>query len=229
MDRNIRTIALFTLRVFLYALVMILLNFAFFHDAQTITSTGKFGENSWTEILQEIFLFGLGILMLVSSRYDAVLKPLTYLMSVFFFMAFIREFNNQIPWWFYLEIPLILLFTGLLINYRKKILAAVNKLLDNRALAWLVIGFLVTFVFSRLFGRTAFWEHLLEADYNRWAKNAAEEGIELLGYALMFIGGVELLVETIRAPLLPSASLRERRSATNAQRPETGKAETGNR
>jgi hypothetical protein len=198
MDRNIRAVVFFALRVFLYALIMFLLNVVLFHDAQTVTSTGKFGENSWTEILQEAFLFCLGILMLFTSRTDSVLKPMTNLMSLIFFMAFIREFNNQVPWWFYLEIPLILLFLGLLITYRKKLTDSVYVLLENRALAWLVIGFLVTFVFSRLFGRTSFWEHLLETDYNRWAKNAAEEGIELLGYALMFIGGIEMLVEAIR-------------------------------
>ena len=82
--------------------------------------------------------------------------------------------------------------------FRKSLFESFYALLNHRAISWLVIGFLVTFVFSRLFGRTVFWEHLLESDYNRWAKNAAEEGIELLGYALMFIGGVEMLVETRR-------------------------------
>jgi hypothetical protein len=112
-------------------------------------------------------------------------------------MAFIREFNNQIPWWFYLEIPLLLILAYLLSRFRKSLFNAIYELVNRRAISWLVIGFLVTFVFSRLFGRTPFWEQLLEADYNRWAKNAAEEGIELLGYALMFIGGIEILVDAI--------------------------------
>lgn len=197
MDRNLKTTAFFLLRVTVYALLMVMLNLAFFHDASTITSTGKFGENSFTEILQEIFLFTMGIILLITGRFNYSLKPVTMLMAVFFFMAFIREFNNQISWWFYLEVPLILLFAGLLYRFRKSITDSVYNLLTSRAIAWLVIGFLVTFVFSRLFGRTVFWEHLLEADYNRWAKNAAEEGIELLGYALMLVGTVELLVESL--------------------------------
>jgi hypothetical protein len=198
MDQKIKTVAYFALRVLLYALLMFLLNVAFFHDALTITSTGKFGENSWTEILQETFLFSLGILMLFISRHDNALKPVAVPMSLFFFMAFIREFNNQIPWWFYLEIPLLLILAYFLYRFGKYLVNSIYDLVNRRAISWLVIGFLVTFVFSRLFGRTSFWEQLLEADYNRWAKNAAEEGIELLGYALMFIGGVEMLVDAIR-------------------------------
>jgi len=195
MDRSLKTVVFFTARVLIYALLMILLNLVYFHDAQTITSTGKFGENSWTEILQEIFLFVMGITMLVTARVNHSLKPMAILMSLIYFMAFIREFNNQIPWWFYLVIPLLLMFAWFIYRFRKSLVDSFFTLLNHRAIAWLVIGFLVTFVFSRLFGRTVFWEHLLEADYNRWAKNAAEEGIELLGYALMLIGGLELLVE----------------------------------
>jgi hypothetical protein len=63
----------------------------------------------------------------------------------------------------------------------------------------MVTGFLVTFVFSRLFGRTKLWEAILEADYNRWGKNAAEEGIELLGYSLFLIAGIEILLSVVKS------------------------------
>ena len=198
MNKHIKTIVFFLARLTGYALIMVLLNMIYQHDAITITSTGKFGENSGTEVLQEIFLFVSGLIFLLISRYNRIFRALALLVSVFFFMAFIREFNNQIAWWFYLEIPFILLFTGLLFIYRKELTDSLYALLTSRSISWLVIGFLVTFVFSRLFGRTSFWQQLLESDYNRWAKNAAEEGIELLGYTLMLIGSIEMLVETIR-------------------------------
>ncbi len=198
MKDNLKFILLFSIRVVLYATLMVLLNVVFIYDASHITSTGKFGENSGTELMQEGFLFILGLLFIIIGRLDRNLTAIANLTSLFFFMAFIREFNNQISYWFYLEIPLILAFCGLLYHYRKHIIPSLEKFLKNPAIPWFVIGFLVTFVFSRFFGRTRFWETLLEGDYNRWAKNAGEEGIELLGYSLIFISGIELFIETYK-------------------------------
>jgi hypothetical protein len=196
MKESGKIILFFTVRITLYIALMVILNFIYVHDAAHITNTGKFGENSWTEIMQESLLFITGLIFIAVGRYDRELRTVAQLASIFFFMALIREFNNQITYWPYLEIPLIVLFLGLTYFNRTKLISSVLRLLNDRALAWLVIGFLVTFVFSRLFGRTVFWQQLLENDYNRWAKNAAEEGIELLGYSFLFIGGVELLIRT---------------------------------
>jgi hypothetical protein len=197
MKESVKFVLFFTVRIILYAALMVILNFVYIHDAAHITSTGKFGENSWTEIMQESILFITGLIFIAIGRYDKELNTVTNLASIFFFMALIREFNNQITYWPWLEIPLIILFLGLTYYNRTKFISSILRILNHRALAWLVIGFLVTFVFSRLFGRTVFWQQLLENDYNRWAKNAAEEGIELLGYTLLFIGGVELFIQTL--------------------------------
>jgi hypothetical protein len=197
MKEPVKIISLFSLRIVVYIILMVLLNLIYMHDAVHVTSTGKFGENSWTEITQEVFLFITGLVFLAIGRNDKELNPVANLASVFFFMAFIREFNNQISFWTYLEIPLFILFLLQAWIGRANLISSTLRLLNYRALAWLVIGFLVTFVFSRLFGRTSLWQHLMETDYTRWVKNAAEEGIELLGYTLLFIGGVELLMETL--------------------------------
>jgi hypothetical protein len=206
MKESGKIILFFTVRITLYIALMVILNFIYVHDAAHITNTGKFGENSWTEIMQESLLFITGLIFIAVGRYDRELRTVAQLASIFFFMALIREFNNQITYWPYLEIPLIVLFLGLTYFNRTKLISSVLRLLNDRALAWLVIGFLVTFVFSRLFGRTVFWQQLLENDYNRWAKNAAEEGIELLGYSFLFIGGVELLVEVLKKKSSPQVN-----------------------
>lgn len=199
MNNELRTIVSFSLRVVVYAGLMFLLNEIFMYDATHPTSTGKFGEVSVTEIAQEAFLFMLGLIFLMVGRFNPGLTPISRLMSVFFFMAFIREFNNQIDFWFYLVLPLMLLFFWMLYHYRKDLLTSITKLLKIPETGYLVTGFLVTFVFSRLFGRTKLWEAILEADYNRWGKNAAEEGIELLGYSLFLIAGIEIFLSVIRS------------------------------
>lgn len=60
-----------------------------------------------------------------------------------------------------------------------------------RAFGILLSAFLTIAVFSRLFGMSSIWESTLLDSYNRSAKNLAEEGVELLGYALLFVGTVE--------------------------------------
>jgi hypothetical protein len=198
MNDSVKFTLFYAARVLVYAGLLILLNAIYMYDAANPTVTGKFGEVSMTEITQEVFLFLLGVMFIFTGRIDRQLKPIANLISVFFFMAFIREFNNQIEFWFYLVLPLIVLFAWLLFRDRKKIFSSLHRFLEIPYTAYFVIGFLVTFVFSRFFGRTVLWEAILESDYNRWAKNAAEEGIELLGYSLFFIAGVEILLSVIR-------------------------------
>ena len=198
MDKSLKFVSLYGVRILFYAGFMILLNAVYMYDATHETVTGKFGEVSMTEISQEIILFILGVIFIITGRYDRELKPVSGLISVFFFMSFIREFNNQIDFWFYLVLPLIFLFAWLLFRNRKALVPAMKYFLELPATAYFMVGFLVTFVFSRFFGRTVLWEAIMENDYNRWAKNAAEEGIELLGYALFLVAGVEILVAVLR-------------------------------
>jgi hypothetical protein len=198
MDSRIKELLFFSGRIILYALLMFLLNAIFLYDAHHVTSTGKFGENSGTEILQEIFLFLVGTVFVFLSIKDRELAPAANLIALFFFMAFIREFNNQIDYWFYLVIPLLLLLLWFGYRDRKKLLSSLHQFIRKPEIAWFVIGFLVTFVFSRLFGRSELWQALMENNYNRWVKNAAEEGIELLGYSFFVVSAIEMLISMLR-------------------------------
>lgn len=192
MTSNLSYVLKYMLRVLLYSGVMILLNAIFMFDAQNATSTGKFGEISGTEIAQAVILAIVTLMFYLVARADKKLSPVGNLAAVIFFMSLIREHNNQIDFWFYLVLPFMLLFFYLLFAYRKTLLDSISALLEIPATAYLVVGFLVTYVFSRFFGRTIFWQALLENYYHRWAKNAAEEGIELLGYSLILMGVIEV-------------------------------------
>ena len=59
-------------------------------------------------------------------------------------------------------------------------------------------GVLTTYIFSRLYGRQAFWQAILEESYSGTFKSVAEEVVELLGYSLILIATVELLLMTRR-------------------------------
>lgn len=177
-----------------YAVMMYLLYLVYLFDARNPTITGKFGEISATEIIQEVLLFIMGFLYLFAGRRDRNLTPVSNLISVFFFIAFIREFNNFIEFWFYLVLPLLVLFFWLIYRDRRKIVKSLHYFIELPSSAYFVTGILVTFIFSRFFGRSGLWMEILGSNFNRAAKSAAEEGIELLGYTLLIIATLELLI-----------------------------------
>ena len=77
---------------------------------------------------------------------------------------------------------------------REKFLQEFNDYSHSSAFGLFAAGFLTTYVFSRLYGRTEFWRTLMDASYDRAIKNSAEEVTELMGYMLLFFATVELLL-----------------------------------
>jgi hypothetical protein len=76
----------------------------------------------------------------------------------------------------------------------RKIKASTIQFFGVPASTWFLSGFLVTYIFSRLFGSTSFWRLLYHDESYRLAKAATQEGLELLGNALMLIGAIEFLI-----------------------------------
>ena len=191
---NYRKLFLFILRFLAYALVLAGLYVIFTYDAAHNPGEMKITENSLTEIFQEIFVFLSAVGFFIAARKSKELAPVLYLLSILFIMSFIREFNNQIEFWFYVVLPFLCLFIFLLVRNFKKNVAAFLEFTELRSSGAFFMGFLITYLFSRLFGKTALWISLLGDTYNRTAKNMAEEGIELLGYSIILISVIELLV-----------------------------------
>lgn len=182
------------IRVVLYALVMFGVAEAIFFDAAHPMEDGYFGEITFTEIGQEIILFILFFIYLILGFKWKDIQPVSNLVSLFFLMSFIREFNFLIDKWI---IPVLIVFAflvWLIIRDFKKIKAATTRFFSIPASSWLLSGFLITYIFSRLFGRSKFWKLLYHDESYRLAKAATEEGIELMGDTMMLIGAIEFLI-----------------------------------
>jgi hypothetical protein len=188
------------IRLFLYAGVLFIIGHLIYLDSTNITPTGKFGEDSFTEWAQEIFILLCSVLYFVYGRYDRSTRGFTGLLAGLALTAFIREFNNYFHTWFsgawQLFALTALLITGLYVyRNRQTVLRPFFEFLKLPAFGVTLSGFIVVTVFSRLFGRGSLWRNILASEElegpARWAKNAAEEGTELLGYALIFIGALE--------------------------------------
>lgn len=96
---------------------------------------------------------------------------------------------------------------------KKWLKIALYRLWPSPALTMLFTGFTLLLSFAQFIGHEALWLSILGDDYRRVVKLAAEEYIELLAYALLFIGSVEYLVESREMQKRePPERLRPRRS-----------------
>jgi hypothetical protein len=182
------------LRVIIYSLLMFGVAEIVKLDALFPMEDGYFGEISFTEISQEIILFALFILYLTMGRRYNSVQPVTNIISLFFLASFIREFNFVIDWWALLVLPVVLLAIWFLVRDHKKLKDATIRFFSQPASAWFLSGFLMTYIFSRLMGRSSFWRILYDENTYRLAKAATEEGLELAGDVLMLISALEFFL-----------------------------------
>jgi hypothetical protein len=182
------------IRVIVYSLVIFGVAEAIFFDAAHPMEDGYFGEITFTEIGQEVILFVLfGFYLWLGFKWRKI-QPVSNLVSLFFLMSFIREFNFLVDKWIFPVLVVFAFFVWLFIRDFKKIKDSTIQFFSVPASGWFLPGLLITYIFSRLFGRSKFWQLLYHDDSYRLAKAATEEGLELLGNAIMLIGAVEFLL-----------------------------------
>lgn len=190
---NVFTPRFIALRVIVYSLLVFGMAELVRLDALFPMEEGYFGEITFTEIGQEVLLFILFVFyMWFGFRYKPV-QPVSNIVSLFFLISFIREFNFLIDW----LLPALVVLAAiiwLVIRDYKKLKDATVIFFNQPASAWFFAGFLMTYIFSRLMGRSVFWLLVYSEENYRIAKAATEEGIELAGNAIMFIGAIEFLI-----------------------------------
>lgn len=182
------------IRIVAYSLLMFGIAEGIFFDAANPMEKGYFGEITFTEIGQEVLLFVLFVFYLIFGFKWKEFQPFSNILSLFFLMSFIREFNFLIDKWIYPVLAVFAVMIWLVIRDFKKIMSAATRFFSIPASSWFLSGFLITYIFSRLMGRTKFWQLLYHDESYRLAKAATEEGLELMGNTLMLIGAVEILI-----------------------------------
>jgi hypothetical protein len=182
------------IRVVFYSLLMFGIAEGIYFDAAHPMEDGYFGEITFTEIGQEIILFVLFCFYMVLGFKWREIQPVSNLVSLFFLMSFIREFNFLVDKWIFPVLIVFAFLVWLFIRDFKKIKAATIQFFSISASSWFLSGFLITYIFSRLFGSSKFWKILYHDESYRLAKAATQEGLELLGDTIMLIGAIEFLI-----------------------------------
>ncbi|MCH4564134.1 hypothetical protein MKP05_13535 [Halomonas sp. EGI 63088] len=199
------------LRATLYILLIAALAQGAFLEALHFPEA-RFSERGFIELAQSGLLAIASALLLYTRQVLRQLPTVTLLMFAFIFSSLIREqdafLDNHVfdGAWQLLVTLVVVPSLYLVIRARRRFLAEFAAYANSFSFGLFAAGVLATYVFSRLYGRSAFWEAVLEEHYARTFKDAAEEVVELFGYALILIAVIELALLARRWTLARQAS-----------------------
>ena len=192
------------LKLVIYSSVLALVAHLIYLDAFQQDVLVKFSESTYTEWSQVGCLVLMILFFLGAAIIDQAGQRLSILMIGATVVALIREFNNFFNdqvfdgAWQTLAVVAAVTTGWIYHRYTGSFKIPFTRFIQSSSCGVMMAGFITTFVFSRLFGRTIFWQAVMEEQYFRSVKNAAEEGIELLGYGLMLLGAIEYFYYTLK-------------------------------
>ena len=157
--------------------------------------SGQVSETSLTELAQAVLILSAAILFFVGAR--RLPHATGYLMGVAILCTwmFVRENDvhlDQIRHGFWVIPNTLLLGVGALFVYRQRdtLHGPLKRHVATREAVFMMLGFVVLIVFSRVFGSGNVWRPIMGDSYDPALKAAVQEGIELLGYALFAFGAL---------------------------------------
>ena len=162
-------------------------------------SDGDYQTSNLTELPQEIMLAVASVGLLVASRAAGVGQGLMHASGVFGLICLVREYDNDLAFiagndtWL---VPAGLL--GVYLAYYtwrryRAIVSDVEALADTYGFAVWSTGWVLLMVFSRLWGRNDIWRAIMREDFDRTVSRVSEEGLELMSYAVILYGTIELI------------------------------------
>ncbi len=197
MNETTKKILLIILEFISLSLLTLIVPAAIYYDI-IYMANDRLYENSATEWLQILFLFISAMLFLKIAIKDKTSRGLYALASGLFIAMIIREGNN-----FFNALPIheiwetlvfITLSTSIVIAFRNKntFIQPLIKYSTYKSFTYIMLGLVITLIFSRLFGTGTLWNPILEfltTDAKvATIKNIIQEGLELLGYSIIAYG-----------------------------------------
>lgn len=187
------------LRATLYILTIGVLMQGVYYEGVHLTGI-RFSEQGFTEHMQSVLLGLCSALLIYVHQRLPHFRHLALLMFAFLFASLIREQDARLDAylfdgaWQVLVTLVILPSLYVVIRSRRAFLDEFSRYADSFSFGLFAAGFLCTYVFSRLYGRGAFWEAIMQENFVRVFKDTAEEVTELFGYALLLLAVIELIL-----------------------------------
>lgn len=193
---DMRSIAL---RATLYILFIAAITHGAYLEAHYLPDV-RFTEYGFSEPMQTLILASCSLMLLYVRHCLKVFPTVALLLFAFVTASLIREqdyfldtFVARNVWKILVALVIIPSLIGVW-RQRRRFMEEFVHYSNTCAFGLFAAGFLTTYVFSRLYGRQSFWRAVLEDEYVRVFKDAAEEVVELLGYSLILFATIELLL-----------------------------------
>jgi hypothetical protein len=183
----------------------------------------QFGTSEFSpiEIIQPIIIAACGLLMVWVAEYCASQRPIAVpfgLMALAFMLReldyFFDRYLVENLWQVLISIPAALVIVYIY-RARRRLRIAWIRIWPSPGLALLFAGAVILFAVARMVAQEPLWMSILGDDYQRVAKLAIEEFIELIGYFLWLIGTIEYTYEAraiaYKEPVPLAQRLREKR------------------
>ena len=148
-------------------------------------------EYSLTEFAQQTLLFLVVCCFAYIAKTYRQLRHFHVLVTGFFGCMLIREFDAFFDelikhgFWVYPAVLVALVSIGYAWLGGQSTTVGLSVFVNHKHFYSLTTALVIILVFSRLFGMGDLWEALVTDNSKRAIKNLAEEGAELLGYALL--------------------------------------------
>lgn len=161
-------------------------------------------EVSITEFSQSILLLVSTVCVGLAAFQNDEYRGFLVIVTCLFAAMLIRESDMFLDYiaqgfWVYPATIVGVATIAILYRLRIKIIPSIVSFSGTRAFTYLIVGLLLTVLFSRAFGTGWFWAEVMGEDYQRIYKTIIQEGLELLGYVFIFFGSV-LTYKLTRAP-----------------------------
>ncbi len=160
----------------------------------TILKT-NLSEYSLTEFTQEFLILTSFVILLYKTYKNRGNRGFLILFAGLFMVMFIREgdyFWDKIMngLWTILAVGSFLISIYIAYKQRKTIIPTLSTYWNTRGFDYLIMGLLIVLIFSRIFGTGDLWRSILKENYIGHYKTAIQEGLELLGYLIIFYGAI---------------------------------------
>ncbi|MBB1275868.1 hypothetical protein [Pseudoalteromonas sp. SR43-3] len=191
---------MFLLRSFIYLLCLAGVAHLIQLEGFELKQDALYSEETLTEHMQDVLTFLSCILFFYASRINFQLKIPAVLLAALSAMMFVREFDTYLDLYFFDGAWQSIVYSILagvfvyLITNRGSIFNALKAYSLTPSYGICLSGMVTLLAFSRMMGKGAFWHSVMGDDYVRAVKNIVEEGIETLGYTLIFISAIELVL-----------------------------------
>lgn len=195
---------MFILRGFIYLFVIGGMTQLISLEGYRALTLAEYNEHSLTEYMQDVMSFLSCMLFLYVAHLDAKLKIASTLLAALLGMMFVRESDSLLDnyvfdgAWQTIVILIFICVLVFLLGRFSKIYASLKEYSLEASFGIFLAGIVTLLAFSRLMGRSSFWQAVMGDSYIRVVKNIVEESIETFGYSLILIAAIELIFACLK-------------------------------